>query len=940
MTEHTKFFPLLLICWFPLVLQAQFTLIPDSNFEQRLIDLGIDTSAAPDGQISTFAANAVTGTLDVSDLDIQELKGIEAFTSITTLDCSRNEIDSLDVSLLSNLLILRCQENHVLEYLNMGNANNLDELQCGYSRLKELDLTGQSELWYLDCKGSDLEYLDISACENIYWLDLLGSLQLRALDVTHLGNLQFLMMSSYRINYLDLTQNIDLRYLQLDVSEMYSVDLRNDHYDLQLFQVSGSDSSCVLVDDVEWFEENFSETAHGVVFSEQCNSCDLVNVWKGGSGNWTDPAKWSSNQSPSGCQDVNITIPGSEVVIPYNSTVSVATLAMHQEVSLHIRSGVNFTIDGSPSEFKRSGIYLWEGAELTNQGQITVSSANQYGIHVNESTFLNEGDIEIDTYGITTIEPSGLHINGGSTATNNGQITITGSVIKPDNNGLRIANNASLHNTSSGTISIHDISGMKADGVDNLGVLVNDGTIAVDSVADGYGLLNAMNGTGYYTGTGDIDVDRCLPLMGVVNDTTAIWRGSNEIQTAQAFINHGSLTPGSSPGVVSVLGDYTKGSTSIDSFEIFGRGGAGQSTGHDQIQVSGDLSLAGILKVKTDSSFTAGDQESIILYTYTGSLTGTFDSIKFDGLVPWEIDYSVQGIVRLIAPPCGHPDFEALMLFYDSLDGEHWIENSGWSAGANSSSCDPCEDNWYGLICDNGRVVSIDLSTNNLVGKLPSLRDLDSLTSLKLSTNEVSGGINSILPLIGLVDIKLAGNNFSGTVPAEIFSLPRIEQIDLSSNEFDSLALELQPSVTLHTIKLNNNVNLHSKLPLAFPSMINLDTLHVQGCSFYDCFPPKYYRICGVEVDFTNNLLPDFISFCESEGEGSCSTCEEGPIAVDDTPIAPNTFLKVSGVISSSGTIVESKVIFHSDEYLEFYPGFSVDSSSVFISEIVPCGHD
>ncbi len=938
MTDYTKFFLLLLTCFSPLVLQAQFTPIPDSNFEQRLIDLGIDTSAAPDGQIATTAANAMTGTLDVSDLNIQDLTGIEAFTSILELDCSSNQMDSLDISFLNNLKQVDCSLSSLLS-LKLGIGNNLESIVCYANFLTELDLTGQSNLEYLDCRNNLLHELDLHNQTELYDLNAIGN-YFEYLDVGHLEDLLFLSFSIGRRAFVDLSLNSNLITLNIECLATTTIDLTNSHYLLNSLYVGAFSNCCIMVDDVMDFETRFSETAPGVTFNEDCVSCNQVNFWRGGAGSWSNRYNWSFERVPIPCDDVDINGPYADVIVPGGFQAIAASLALHHGSRISIHSNATLQINANPSIFTRSGLYVHGDGHVMNNGSIDIVNANQYGIHLGAGNMTNNGSISITNYGITTDEPSGLHINGGSAATNNGQINITGTVIKPDNNGIRIANNASMHNTVSGTISIHDISGLQADGVDNLGVLVNDGSIEVDSVAEGYGFLNAKDGTGYYTGTGDIQVDRCLPMMGVVNDSAALWYGSNVIQTPQQFVNRGIIAPGSSPGVISVLGEYEKGYTSVDSLEILGREGAGHATGHDQIQVNGDLTLAGILQVETDSSFEPGDKESIILYTYTGALTGTFDSINLDGLVPWEIDYSIPGIVRLEAPPCGHPDFEVLMVFYDSLDGEHWLKNTGWSAGANRASCDPCGDSWYGLTCENGRVVSLDLPSNNLNGELPSLRGLDSLKRLDLSSNDLSGGIDSISLLNELRHLNLAENNLIGMVPAEIFSLPVIAQIDLSLNGFDSLAVELQPSESMHTIKLNNNVNLQSKLPLAFPSMIDLDTLHLQGCSFYDCFPTSYYRLCGKEVDFSNNLLPDYISFCENEGEGSCNVCEEGPMAVDDTPITPNTFLKVSGGITSAGTVVESTVIFHSDDYIEFYPGFSVDSSSVFISEIVPCGYE
>lgn len=59
--------------------------------------------------------------------------------------------------------------------------------------------------------------------------------------------------------------------------------------------------------------------------------------------------------------------------------------------------------------------------------------------------------------------------------------------------------------------------------------------------------------------------------------------------------------------------------------------------------------------------------------------------------------------------------YTALTDLYQATDGESWTENSGWLSG------DPCEDSWYGVVCDNqdASVIGLLLRNNNLDGTLP-----------------------------------------------------------------------------------------------------------------------------------------------------------------------------------------------------------------------------
>ena len=93
-----------------IILQAQSTYAPDDNFEQALIDLGYDD--VMDDYVLTSNISETT-SLYVSDKHIVDLKGIEDFISLTFLDCSFNQLRSLDVSQNTALTTLYCYMNQL-----------------------------------------------------------------------------------------------------------------------------------------------------------------------------------------------------------------------------------------------------------------------------------------------------------------------------------------------------------------------------------------------------------------------------------------------------------------------------------------------------------------------------------------------------------------------------------------------------------------------------------------------------------------------------------------------------------------------------------------------------------------------------------------------------------------------------------------------------------
>ena len=75
----------------------------------------------------------------------------------------------------------------------------------------------------------------------------------------------------------------------------------------------------------------------------------------------------------------------------------------------------------------------------------------------------------------------------------------------------------------------------------------------------------------------------------------------------------------------------------------------------------------------------------------------------------------------------------ALISLYNATDGENW--NQKWNLTQSA-------DNWHGVTVINDQVVELNLSSNNLTGKLPSnLGDLSNLHVLNLSLNKIIGEI-------------------------------------------------------------------------------------------------------------------------------------------------------------------------------------------------------
>lgn len=140
--------------------KRRFITIADPAFEAYLLrtwDLDHD------GRISYYEAERVLH-IDCAGLGIESLYGIGNFTSLQTLDCSSNELTSLDVSRLLRLERLDCSRNELV-LLRLGELRGLWLLDCADNRLDYLNLEYAGSLSDLDCANNRLTTLDISKCQ-------------------------------------------------------------------------------------------------------------------------------------------------------------------------------------------------------------------------------------------------------------------------------------------------------------------------------------------------------------------------------------------------------------------------------------------------------------------------------------------------------------------------------------------------------------------------------------------------------------------------------------------------------------------------------------------------------------------------------------------------------------------------------------------------------
>ncbi|SVD48859.1 uncharacterized protein METZ01_LOCUS401713, partial [marine metagenome] len=196
------------------------TYVPDDNFEQALIDLGLDDVL--NDSVLTANISGVT-TLNVNNDSISDLTGIEDFTALTRLYCDDNQLTSLDVSNNTALTRLECDENQ-LTSLDVSSNTALTELRCSANQITSLDVSSNTALINLDCNNNQLTSLDVSNNTALIYLFCYGN-QLTSLDMSSNTALDLLNCQVNQLTSLDISNNTSLTRLVCNVNQLDSLDV-------------------------------------------------------------------------------------------------------------------------------------------------------------------------------------------------------------------------------------------------------------------------------------------------------------------------------------------------------------------------------------------------------------------------------------------------------------------------------------------------------------------------------------------------------------------------------------------------------------------------------------------------------------------------------------------------------------------------------------------
>ena len=211
---------------------------------------------------------------------------------------------------------------------------------------------------------------------------------------------------------------------------------------------------------------------------------------------------------------------------------------------------------------------------------------------------------------------------------------------------------------------------------------------------------------------------------------------------------------------------------------------------------------------------------------------------------------------------------EVLLAFYKLTNGDGWKNNANWCSDRPLSE-------WYGISTDqDGKVISIHMDRNNLIGQFPSnIGDLSKLRYLSLNDNYLYGEIpESFYNLTELEYFSVSNFNFgseggtiiidpnnpeaptlgrnqlSGTISEKIGNLKNLYEFSVLQNMLEGeLPKAIWTLPKLKALLLTHNKNLYGEIPEDIGNLQNLVQLWLDGNNFSGELPKAITTLANLE---------------------------------------------------------------------------------------------
>lgn len=147
--------------------------VPDKAFRTFLVDSSYAVKVGWQRLKPTAKGCALT-TLECYGRGIHSLEGVAMFPQLTSLTCSDNPIEELDLGVLPRLERLYALDVPLRRFV-VGQRSRLRRVQLSHTALDTLDLATMPDLEMLLCIFSPLTAIDITPCQQLTTLYIRGT---------------------------------------------------------------------------------------------------------------------------------------------------------------------------------------------------------------------------------------------------------------------------------------------------------------------------------------------------------------------------------------------------------------------------------------------------------------------------------------------------------------------------------------------------------------------------------------------------------------------------------------------------------------------------------------------------------------------------------------------------------------------------------------------
>ena len=243
-------------------------------------------------------------------------------------------------------------------------------------------------------------------------------------------------------------------------------------------------------------------------------------------------------------------------------------------------------------------------------------------------------------------------------------------------------------------------------------------------------------------------------------------------------------------------------------------------------------------------------------------------------------DLTIRRSTINLTGPVSQQERDALIAFYNALDGDNWVDNTNWL------STEPV-GNWSFITTRGNKVIGIrifsSMGANGFNGEFPDeIGDLLYLERLDIALEPgLTGPIpSSIGNLTELQNLRLQGTLNSGSVPASIGNLLNLREIRIIGTELEGELLSNLGNLTNLTdlyipgaVFSGSGNNFTGEIPESIGNLTNLIRFQINENSFEGQLPSSLSNLTELSIIglSDNNLsgpIPDLTGFTNLESVG------------------------------------------------------------------------